>query len=441
MAYGRLSLMSELRPADVDSDGNLAVVPAPEVLWNPAASDGAHTCRNYMWWSHRLHAFVRGSTFDYISVSLVLLNAISLGIQTDWQARNVTGDTTTGFRVVDGLFCVLFTTELLLKMWSYRCEFFQMPNLGWNAFDTVLVTSQLVDEMTALVVVDKSVTSGTPNLSIMRMLRILRLIRVMRLMRVLRLIGELRTLVMSIMASLKSLVWAMLLLFLIVYVLGVYLTQLVLDARLDESGQAKANVSDALVEYYGSLGDTIVTLYQAVTGGQNWGDLVTPLRDDVSGFLVPFFMFYIAFAMFCIMNVVTSVFVESAMVTAKRDKESYMMHHVKAVFAASDLDHSGTICYDEFEKALKTREMQEVFVHLDLDIGEARGLFHLLDVDGTGAVDCEEFITGCHRLRGAAKAIDLTLLARQVSEMFEHITTHSSMVQDQLVEMGKMLSS
>jgi len=51
---------------------------------------------------------------------------------------------------------------------------------------------------------------------------------------------------------------------------------------------------------------------------------------------------------------------------------------------------------------------------LGLDTCEVEGLFKLLDVDGSGFVDLDEFVMGLLRLKGMAKTVDVATL------MFEH---------------------
>ena len=70
--------------------------------------------------------------------------------------------------------------------------------------------------------------------------------------------------------------------------------------------------------------------------------------------------------------------------------------------------------WELFESKLGTPQIQEFFMAIDVDQSEAKGLFHLLDLDHSGGVSAEEFINGCLRLRGPAKALDLALLIQEV---------------------------
>lgn len=53
------------------------------------------------------------------------------------------------------------------------------------------------------------------------------------------------------------------------------------------------------------------------------------------------------------------------------------------------------------------RHAGEYFQTLGLDVWDAWSFFKLLDKDSGGAVEVEEFLMGCLRLRGQATAMDV----------------------------------
>jgi len=57
-------------------------------------------------------------------------------------------------------------------------------------------------------------------------------------------------------------------------------------------------------------------------------------------------------------------------------------------------------------------------------------LFKLLDVSDTGAIQVEDFVMGCLRLRGAAKAIDLATLMSETRRMHRHWRQQSVTLQN-----------
>jgi len=52
-----------------------------------------------------------------------------------------------------------------------------------------------------------------------------------------------------------------------------------------------------------------------------------------------------------------------------------------------------------------------------LQVGDAEGLFRLLDVAGEGVIEMEEFCLGCSRLRGPAKALEVGLLRFELNRL------------------------
>eukprot|EP00439_Symbiodinium_sp_Y106_P038710 s540_g4.t1 len=74
---------------------------------------------------------------------------------------------------------------------------------------------------------------GMTGLKAFRIVRITRLFKAVRLMRIFRFVRALRTLITSILHTLKSLFWAVVLLGLIVYVFSVLFTQIVNDELLE----------------------------------------------------------------------------------------------------------------------------------------------------------------------------------------------------------------
>jgi len=250
------------------------------------------------------------------------------------------------------------------------------------------------------------------SLSFTRVLRGLRVVRLVRLVRVLRLIRELRTIVVSIANSMKSLLWTIVLLLFLVYVVGVVFTQMV-----NEHGKAHpeqmVDSDQPLVKFYGSVPRTLFTLYEATMGGVDWDDVCRPLMDQISPWVGIIFALYIAFTVLAVMNVVTGVFVESALQSAMADRDVDLVTRLRELFMRTDADLSGVISWSEFQSNLDQPEMKFFFRSIDLDLSEARGLFRLLDVDESGEIDAEEFVMGCLRLRGNARSIDLVTIMNE----------------------------
>ena len=260
---------------------------------------------------HRLREFVRRSfventCFGYVIIAFIVLNAVMMGIQADWMVSNIGQTAPEIFDIFENIFAFIFTCELIMRIFVYHINFFRTTEWKWNLFDSVVVGLQLVDIISTLAVGDENVSTETGNLSFMRIIRLMRLLRILRLMRLLRFVQELRSMVMSIVASLKSLMWTIILLAFLMYGVGVCLTQMIADKGLEEP-QIMV-LAPQMKSYYGSLPQALVSLFAGITGGIDWADLLEPLEEQISPWLAVVFVLYIAFAVLAMMNVVTGTF-------------------------------------------------------------------------------------------------------------------------------------
>jgi len=132
------------------------------------------------------------------------------------------------------------------------------------------------------------------------------------------------------------------------------------------------------------------------------------------------YVVFITFSIVAALNVVTGVFVENAMRSSEKDKEfviqeemnfkeQYMLE-MRCLFEEMDTTNSGCLSLAEFKEHLDDDRAVAYFNALELDFEQAEHLFMLLDVDNSGAVDFEEFLDGCEKLKGEARSIDLAML-------------------------------
>eukprot|EP00927_Polykrikos_kofoidii_P042164 TRINITY_DN3601_c0_g1_i3.p1 TRINITY_DN3601_c0_g1~~TRINITY_DN3601_c0_g1_i3.p1 ORF type:complete len:712 (-),score=106.80 TRINITY_DN3601_c0_g1_i3:120-2255(-) len=332
---------------------------------------------------------------------LVLLNSLSIGVQTEYDSTHLMGDRPKFFLISDILFCMAFSLEMSLRLFAFRGSFFYEEDAGWNWFDLSVLLLSFVD----LAMVTSPTDSVPSKLSVMTLLiRLVRFVRIARLFRILRFLDEMRTIVVCVLGAMRSLAWTLLLLAMLIYVVAICLTQVVIDHRKD------ADTSESLILWYGSLARTCLTLYESITSGLSWDEAIRPLIGEISPFLGILFTLYIAFTVFALLNVVTGVFVENAMDSAETDKRESTIVKICDLFKRTDNDGSGEVTWEEFQTTLQSEDMQDYFKSIDVDISEAKGLYELLDADSSGSIDAVEFVSGCVRLTGPAKAFDVGLL-------------------------------
>lgn len=375
----------------------------------------------------RLVRFVTSGACDFVATLMLVANAITIGAQVDFMARHVTEDLPPPYRWAEVAFCVVFSAEILLRIFVCGSWYLSGRGWRWNVFDIVVVSLQIFEQAISALSND----SLLGNISVLRVLRVLRLMRVVRFVRFLRLIHELRAMVSSVVSSLRTFLWTLVLLFLFIFIFSVYTTQVVVSNGRADMEAYVAN--PLLARYYGSLGLTILSLGQAISGGVDWNELVKPLANDWSfGFV---FTLYIAFATLVMLNLVTGIFVESAQMSIRDDKEIDLVNRVHELFISSDENRSGSITWQEFQKQLGSPQMEEYFKVVDLDVSEAKALFNLIDIRGTGEIQVDDFVQGCIGLCGAAKAKDLKMQMFNSRRMFMAWHTTLNNIQDQISQL------
>merc|ERR1712050_161480 len=75
------------------------------------------------------------------------------------------------------------------------------------------------------------------------------------------------------------------------------------------------------------------------------------------------------------------------------------------------------LTWEDFEEKLDTAAMKEYFRQINVDILEAKSFFDLLDADGSGSVDVREIVDGCLKVRGPARALELSMLAKDFADV------------------------
>jgi len=361
----------------------------------------------------KLEQLVDGTAFQLVVGFIIFANAVFIGIMTDVSMQNVLASPPRGdpswFHLVNQIFVGMFVAEVLLRLAAKRLDFVYGIDWKWNIFDFILAAYCLAEEL----------LTGF-SITYTRLLRGFRMVRVLRVIRVMRLFRELRLMVCSIIQSMVSLSWALLLLLLIMYLFTIIFMHGATLYFQQDSG--KEDVRHALEAWYGTVGRSMYSLLLAVTGGEDWYQIAEPL-GDINWLYQILFAFYVLFVVIGVLNVLTSAFVQRACELSRLDRdlaiqselvsdESFVAE-MKSIFEEVDAEGTGCIDWEQFRSFIHNEHVQAYFSTQQLDTSDARELFNLLDQDGDGEVYIEEFILGCKKLRGQAKSSDVATLLRE----------------------------
>jgi len=373
-----------------------------------------------------LRRFVNGVFFKAMCMIAIGTNTCYLGIAADWNVRNsfkpidcaahglVCGKDPEA-TYIDIVFAAWFGTEIVLRILVDGCRFFTNDEKYWNIFDFLLVAESLA-----------SLTLNTGNLSLLRIFRVFRLIRIVRLVRTVKALRRLRTMIFSILNSFVDLLWAIVVVILIIYIFSIIFSNAValyfdeVNMGLDDLDNGNKTLviqqaTDVNTEF-GDLYSSILALWSAVSGGNDWmmyGSLLRGISHGELYFVI--FNFYIAFCVIGMFNVVTGVFVDSAVCCRTEDEvvQGYIddlrntTREIKSFFQTADTDRSGTLTYEEFKKQLDDPLVKAYFSGLDIDPSEASIIFAILDADTSDELKIDEFVNGTMKLKGAATKLDV----------------------------------
>lgn len=228
---------------------------------------------------------VRSRLFERFIIVVIVLNAVTLGLET---APETVGTWMPALKFIDLVFLGIFTGELGLKLLTYRRQFFTS---GWNWFDFGIV-----------------VISYLPFIEGLSVLRALRILRVLRLISV---VPQFRRITEAFFASLSGLSVIATILVLLFYVAAVMSTKL---------------FGAQFPEWFGSLGNSLYTLFQIMTL-ESWSmGIVRPVME-VYPFAWLFFVPFILVTTFAALNLLIGVVVNS-MQTLHDDTTSKLDEHL-----------------------------------------------------------------------------------------------------------------
>lgn len=229
----------------------------------------------------------------------------------------------------------------------------------------------------------------------------------------------------TMLGALQLLGWMLVLFFMIIYMFAICFTEAVALFMLEVPGDLQQ-----LDRFFGSVDKSILTLFKAITGGVSWGDPLDQLQR-VSVIYSLMYLGYVCVSILTMLNVITGFCCEHAIESASADREQAIQEQLRdqimckkafaSVFAALDWDGSGEISAEELQEHFEDEEVQAWLSHLNISVHSATDLFGLLDKDESGSVSIEEFVTGCMRMRGNAKTLDVVRMQEDVTKISQRL--------------------
>lgn len=364
---------------------------------------------------------VNHQMFGVVSAAAIVANAVCIGYQTNQSMiaghREEEDSSQAGPSFLELGFSLYFAIEVTLRWLAAGwMAYLRGKERGWNIFDLALVIHGLVDLCLGW---------GTQNASYLRIMRLFRMLKLLRVIRLLRGMRELRFILNSILGSVRSTIWSLMLVFAVTYIFGTIFLQAF--ARYVHSGNPSTKERACIMLYWGSLPQSMLSLLMASTGGQDWEDIGEPVW--IIGWpYYTLFVVYLVLFLFVVVNTVCGLFVEATLNRSYRDEalliqsqldaKDHYVTKLQQVFKEFDVDKNGLISNTEFQNALCDPKMQAFLGGLHIDASDAESFFRMLTEHTVEKeVDLETFVVGCIKLRGEAKAMDLFLVQSQATQI------------------------
>jgi hypothetical protein len=189
------------------------------------------------------------------------------------------------------------------------------------------------------------------------------------------------------------------------------------------------------IEYYfGGIPRTALTLFECLLGGLSWDEPVSLLLSEIGWVSAVLFTFYVAVGLFVLLNVATGVFIDKAMKTAEEEVNFKIAEGLALAFGLTGFEEEiDEVTLETFRMKLAEPGMVEYLQQVNIDPEHIDKFYYLLDADRSGSLNFFEVVSGCVKLRGPARAVDIALLAQDQKDINERLEKHIVLVEKMMM--------
>ena len=220
----------------------------------------------------RCRSIIDNERFQFFIVGVIVVNAISLGLDTFGSVEQSLGSS---LAIIDRVCLAIYVVELAIRFLSYLrapADFFKS---GWNIFDLVIIGSVFIP--------------GLANET-----AILRVLRVLRIARILRYLPDIQILGRGLLKALRPLSGLLVLTIVLLFLYGM-------------AGWSFFHTTAP--ENWNNIGRSMLTLFTVLTL-EGWPDIMYPLLD-LSPWVALYFVSFVLIATFIVFNMVIGVVLNS----------------------------------------------------------------------------------------------------------------------------------
>lgn len=330
--------------------------------------------------------------------ALILFNMVLVILETDASASEM--DLPTWVEVADKILLAIYMTELVLRLYVWRCSFFLN---GWCLLDFTVVSIDV-----SSYVLESFLGDVMPSVSFIRALRLARL---MRAVKVFRQIPEIQMMIEGMVGAAKAIMFGSLAVGMMLLIWSILAVQLLhpTNRAIAESGYYAASGCDRCPHAFATVWDSMLTFIQHIVAGDSWGNVSLPISEQEPALLV-FFMGVMITLDLALMNLILAVIVDRAQESRQADlrqqakaKADDLKKEVKKLYSMCsrmDSDQSGELSLEELLKGYDDdQDFQDTLTVLDINKEDMATVFKILDQDQSSNVKYEEFVEQLHKMK------------------------------------------
>jgi len=356
-----------------------------------------HQSDSFALWRYRIRRITMNPCVTQMMAVVVLLDALCNIYDIDARAR---GQRTLDLVHVGSFLCLLlYTVELCMMVVG------QGSSLLKDAMfylDICVILGGYVEII--LEISDPHLADRVGFLAAIRLLRLGRVFRLLRLFGKMRALRELQKLVLMASTCLKTLIWSFVFLMVVMTIWAMLLVEIV-HPLIQEMHQKDPEIfqgCEYCLRATSSVMNSNLLLFKTVIAGDSWGQVAVPVMENHPATAIIWVGSQLTLV-FGVLNLIVAVVVDTFADARDRDilnLAEEMEHDLEAdklylerMFDRIDEAGAGRLSLEELvEGARKDYEFQSRLRVMDIDEADLVQLFDMIDTDGSGFIEPNEFI-------------------------------------------------
>eukprot|EP00927_Polykrikos_kofoidii_P022926 TRINITY_DN21265_c0_g2_i1.p1 TRINITY_DN21265_c0_g2~~TRINITY_DN21265_c0_g2_i1.p1 ORF type:complete len:681 (-),score=107.41 TRINITY_DN21265_c0_g2_i1:247-2238(-) len=336
---------------------------------------------------------------------------------------------------------IMYIVDIAMRIYVFQMSFFKS---GMNMFDLCIVALDVT--LGGMEVMWNSET--TNPMSVFRGLQALRMFRVVRKFAMFR---DLYMMMKGMVGAMRAIFFSSLFIGLVLTMFSIIAVEVIEPINRNLAAEDTYPDCARCHRAFSTVMSSNLTFFTSILAGDSWGQVAVPImeREWWTAFIIVTAFLVVELGL---LNVVVAVVVDRQAQAREEDKAlQYAMkkeqsdasyRHLINLFKSMDDDNSGTLTLNELEESFAEHvEFQDMLRFMDICGDDLPIVFRMMDRDGGGKVDYEEFVKLLHNLRTLDMRTLMFLTRQHTIETKEIIVVMQSFLERKFREYDEVLRS